>query len=91
MLPAVLHARDRWLKPGGLILPRHAHVSLSAGLIQGKIMRALSVPQHVVMHFLPLTPLPPLPSPSPSPVPLVLLPRLFALGLSPDLPGACGL
>ena len=71
MLPAVLHARDRWLKPGGLIRPRHAHVSPSAGLIQGKIMRALSVPQHVVMHFLPLTPLPHLPSPSLFPFPPV--------------------
>jgi hypothetical protein len=26
MLPSVLFARDKWLKPGGLILPSHATV-----------------------------------------------------------------
>jgi protein arginine N-methyltransferase 3 len=26
MLPSVLHARDRWLKPGGAILPDTAHM-----------------------------------------------------------------
>jgi hypothetical protein len=26
MLPSVIYARDKWLKPGGLILPSHAVV-----------------------------------------------------------------
>ena len=30
MLPAVLHARDRWLQAGGLILPDRCNVYIAA-------------------------------------------------------------